>query len=575
MVPRGKRSRSEKMEPIGSRLRILSVLLAITLSIIGPHGWAGGSKGLLSIAPGETISGELAEGDDQFEDETYFDEYELEWPGGNLFIRLDSPQFDEFLIVTTPALDDLEMDRWAEDPEVVAIPNAEAGSYLLLANSTPFIPAATGPYQLCVSEVPFEPTPTVCVPEPTPEDPSPAHFSADASSTVELSWNDLGRRKVIYGDDDRRDVYEVSDPDLLEAVDSTVVLVYLEDLVYNCTGTVTLPPEVFDRVAFDSRKGFTREVCPDEPFRGQPDPGFCSGFLAGPDSVVTAGHCLRDEFECETVAFVFGFQMLDATRAVTTVPLSDVYTCAGIVDLVSNDITGEDWGVYRLDRAVTGHTPLKMRREGKIASNQDLVLLGYPLGLPAKIAGGAQVRVNDSRFLFEANLDSYSGSSGSPVLNADTLVVEGIMTRGDVDFVLDGECVRSQTCPDDGCLGEDSTRVTLFDDLAPPARLYEVYFGPPGKLNRLIGTEANRVQIGGLAANTTYEWRVDARNDCGLTQGPVWSFTTGNQAPNETDFNLTGDGRVDANDLLQLLGSGVLVDDNVFGFSDDWFSAVE
>jgi len=553
----------------------LVFLLATTVFPLGASGKASHSKGVVSISPGETIAGELADGDDRFEDETYFDEYELDWPGGSLFIRLDSPQFDEFLIVTAPSGDGFDRDRWAEDPEVVAIPNAEEGIYFILANSTPSIPGATGPYQICIGGVPTAPTPTVCVPEPAPQGPSPADLSGGASSTVELTWNDSGRRKVVYGNDDRRDVYQVSDPDLLEAIDSTVVLVYLEELVYNCDGTVTLPDDPFDRVEFDSRKGFTREVCPDEPFRGQPDPGFCSGFLAGPDLVVTAGHCLLDEFECETVAFVFGFKMLDATRTNLTVPLSEVYTCRGIVDLVSNDITGEDWGVYRLDRAVTGHKPLKTRREGRIASNQDLVLLGYPLGLPAKIAGGARVRVNDSRYLFEANLDSYSGSSGSPVLNADTLVVEGIMTRGDVDFVLDGECVRSNTCPDDGCLGEDSTRVTLFEDLAPPSLLYEVYFGPPGKLDRVIGTEANRIEIGGLAANTTYEWRVDARNDCGLSPGPVWSFTTGSQAPNETDFNLSGDGRVDANDLLQLLGSGVLIDDNLLGFSEEWFSELE
>ncbi len=75
-----------------------------------------------------------------------------------------------------------------------------------------------------------------------------------------------------------------------------------------------------------------------------------------------------------------------------------------------------------------------------------------------KIAGGAKIRsVRDQYFI--ANLDTYGGNSGSAVFNSSTGEVEGILVRGEVDYIFDNGCRRSKKCTNDGCRGEDVTRI--------------------------------------------------------------------------------------------------------------------
>ena len=63
---------------------------------------------------------------------------------------------------------------------------------------------------------------------------------------------------------------------------------------------------------------------------------------------------------------------------------------------------------------------------------------------------------------FVANLDTYGGNSGSPVFNAASYKVEGILVRGENDFVTNGTCYVSLVCPTTGCRGEDVTRATVW-----------------------------------------------------------------------------------------------------------------
>ena len=63
------------------------------------------------------------------------------------------------------------------------------------------------------------------------------------------------------------------------------------------------------------------------------------------------------------------------------------------------------------------------------------------------------------------HLDTYGGNSGSPVFNAATHEVEGILVRGETDFTSNGTCNVSLVCPTSGCRGEDVTRATEFAGL--------------------------------------------------------------------------------------------------------------
>ena len=56
------------------------------------------------------------------------------------------------------------------------------------------------------------------------------------------------------------------------------------------------------------------------------------------------------------------------------------------------------------------------------------------------------------------------GNSGSAVFNSATGLVEGILVRGEQDYVLKGDCRVSNVCPVDGCRGEDVTKISNVAD---------------------------------------------------------------------------------------------------------------
>ena len=263
-------------------------------------------------------------------------------------------------------------------------------------------------------------------------------------------------QKVIYGVDNRIEAFQVPAGADRDDVESVVALFDVADVLDNGNGTSTLRTQNF---------GTSRNLCPSEPFRDQPIGAFCSGFLVGPDLVATAGHC-ASAANVTDIRFVFGFRMLDATNAETIINNGEVYRGASIVDRqeIGN---GADWALVRLDRPVSNHRIAAIRRGGKVPNGQAVHVIGHPVGLPVKFAGGAAVRDNNPAAFFVANLDTYGGNSGSPVFNSDTHEVEGILVRGETDFVTQGTCRVSMVCPDTGCRGEDVTRATEFANLIP------------------------------------------------------------------------------------------------------------
>lgn len=381
----------------------------------------------------------------------------------------------------------------------------------------------TGDYTLTVTE-------EVCESPNEPNAPNPAQGAIDISTDTTLSWNGGDKSikqskghltpKVIYGVDDRMDEYEVSDPALLAVGDATVALVSTGDLTDNGDGTYSLPAMTFAEV-YELYMG--RPLCADEPYRDQPSPAWCSGFLVAPDIVATAGHCVTNPGECSDTAFIFGFVMLDAATPVLTIDSSQVYFCS---EIIARQESAADWGLIRLDREVTDHTPLPVRRTGVVEDGAEVLVIGHPVGLPRKYAGGATVRDNSEPEYFQTNVDTYGGNSGSAVFDADTLLVEGILVRGNEDFVEDGSCDRSNVCPDTGCpLWEDVTRATEFSGLIPS---FDVYLGTD--VNDLSLLCANSVEAscdpGPLECGTTYYWQVIANNHCGETAGELWRFRT-------------------------------------------------
>jgi V8-like Glu-specific endopeptidase len=285
---------------------------------------------------------------------------------------------------------------------------------------------------------------------------------AFAGGCANLEDDGQGGSPLVYGADDRLDWYQVTSPTALAQASATAGLF---------TSTkVTLRSDGSYQVATATTLATAQRVCSTEPYGAQPASAFCSGFLVAPDLLVTAGHCITSATSCASTTIAFGFRMDDASAVRAVLPASDVYRCAAIVGRAQT--TTDDWAVIRLDRAVTGRAPVTLRRAGSVALGAPLVVMGHPSGIPLKVAGGATVRSTAQANYFEANLDTYGGNSGSPVFNATTGEVEGILVRGNTDYVLNASlgCYVSNTCPDTGCASggwEDVTRTARFASLVP------------------------------------------------------------------------------------------------------------
>jgi S1-C subfamily serine protease len=265
------------------------------------------------------------------------------------------------------------------------------------------------------------------------------------------------RQRVIYGVDDRQDLYQVKSAKVKQVSDAVVALVKKSDLTRKANGSYTLATTSYQQ---------EYDLCGSEPFASQPLGCFCTGFLVKPDTIATAGHCVKSQADLAGIRFVFGFRMTNSATARNTFPAEDVYTGVKLIGRQQVD-DGPDWALVRLDRPVQNHKPVSIRTSGKISSAQKLFVIGHPCGLPMKYAPGAAVRRNDADGFFVANLDTYGGNSGSPVFNGKTYRIEGILVRGENDFVSNGTCQVSLVCPSTGCRGEDVTRSTVWAPKIP------------------------------------------------------------------------------------------------------------
>jgi hypothetical protein len=275
--------------------------------------------------------------------------------------------------------------------------------------------------------------------------------------------------RVIYGVDNRIDVYQEKDMLWRELARSTVALMEESTLTQTATGY---------KIA-GTNYGASQLLCKAEPFYEQNTAAFCSGSLIAPDLIMTAGHCVRSQAACEGIKFVFDFAYRTQGVAPVSVGQDDVYSCKELIHSELNNSTMSDYSLVRLDRPVVGRKPLTVRTQGKVTVGDPLTVIGHPSGLPTKIADGANVRDASSGPFFVANLDTYGGNSGSAVFNSDTGVVEGILVRGATDFVYKqlGNCYLSNVCPSGGCRGEDVTRVSEIFSSIDPAELAQPVAG--------------------------------------------------------------------------------------------------
>lgn len=264
--------------------------------------------------------------------------------------------------------------------------------------------------------------------------------------------------KVIYGQDNRLELYQISNPRIRIIAKATAALMKSRDLTV-VGNIIEARNESFEA---------SMSICSKERFTQQPNPAFCSGFLIAPNKMVTAGHCITNEADCAETQFVFDFAMLNPTIAKIQFNSNQVYSCKKILGR-KEESDGADFAIIELDRPVIGRIPLKLSNNKKLKAGDRLFVIGHPSGLPIKITDNGIVRsVNHEGQFFQSNLDTYGGNSGSAVFNASNYQVEGILVRGETDFITDPilGCRNSNRIDNNAGRGEDATLISkIIEDI--------------------------------------------------------------------------------------------------------------
>lgn len=272
-------------------------------------------------------------------------------------------------------------------------------------------------------------------------------------------YKEVSPGKVIYGNDDREPVYydvsKVHMPTGNSYVDdgkSVVAIIDKFNMNSDGAGNFVLQPKGIYKNLYS--------LCETERFCNEPVIAHCSGFSVSPDKIVTAGHCIS-KTTMKGFYFVFDY-IADATGIFATkIPGDKVYEAVEFIDGSPGGTT--DFAVIKLNKVIPSYRIAKVNPNVNYSAGDLYHVIGYPCGLPMKIALRAALRRSSDPNFFVINSDTYGGNSGSPVFNSTHHMVEGILVRGEEDFNLSvGSCRVSFKCPFNGCRGEDVSKNTQF-----------------------------------------------------------------------------------------------------------------
>lgn len=261
--------------------------------------------------------------------------------------------------------------------------------------------------------------------------------------------------KGIYGDDNRRLITELSPEDnAIEIAQARSVFAQIPK--WRITSED-------DRSISIKTKNLTDGInfCKDEKFSELPVVSSCTAFLVGPDLILTAGHCLKDSTDCQKNVWVLDYddsKEFKVSDDNVSFSKDKILKCLEIVSS-SND-SDLDYALVRIDKKIVDREALKLRTHWSIHNTDSMLVIGHPFGLPKIMADDVLVRDNSGKNSFTVNADTFSGNSGSPVINSKTHLVEGILIKGGRDFSMDMDtgCNRAFHCSNDGCSGETVQR---------------------------------------------------------------------------------------------------------------------
>ena len=239
------------------------------------------------------------------------------------------------------------------------------------------------------------------------------------------------REAVVYGTDDRIEVYEETNA-AIQSVAETAVGIQMD------RGWVdeTDPSNV--QITYTQTLGEAQNLCAGERFADQIEPGMCSGTLIDDQYLLTAGHCQEAPSDCTDNVWVLGFRY-ESDGVLAPLTSDDVYSCSRVIAYF--DDGNVDYAVVELDRPVVGHTPAPVLVEPTgLAHGTPVTMIGHPDGIPMKIDDGGQVTWNSSDVTYlNATVDAFAGNSGSGVFDTTGHLV-ALLRGGMTDYTMMGGC---------------------------------------------------------------------------------------------------------------------------------------
>jgi hypothetical protein len=239
---------------------------------------------------------------------------------------------------------------------------------------------------------------------------------------------------LIYGADNRADVYDASDRNLAALGRRSSVALFRRARVNqsNPNDVRFVDSGLLGSKMLSTIDGEKGPLCAEDRFSAEASASRCSGTLIGEDLVLVAGHCFTAEVPCQDTQFVFGFYR-DSPSALHTITSQDVYDCKEEVVRLFASPAGLDYSIVRLTRNAGERyaTPPVQTQNERISPTAGVATVGTPEGIALKIADAA--RVTDPRSTdvgyWTSTLDTSSGNSGGGVYDTSNYTLKGIHSR--------------------------------------------------------------------------------------------------------------------------------------------------